>query len=241
MAYRVHNHIVDVAGSPTHTSSRRLPTCTSHSGEAVMVEREEKWTPAGRCSLVAADIVGFGEQHRNRQVQTYLRDSLYKLIGDALQKSGVELDACYSEDRGDGFVIAVRPDIPTERLIHPFVEYVRAGLRLHNMVSSDLAQMRLRVALHGTEAWTDTHGLVGDGVIHLFRLLDASEFKQLVRRSGAYLAMIASEAIYDGIIRHAPDLIDPDDYVGITVENKEMSGTGWVRLVGRTNSVSQPA
>jgi hypothetical protein len=205
-----------------------------------MVARKEKWTPAGRCGLVAADVVGFGGQRRNRQVQTYLRDRLYKLIKNALRRSRVALDACYSEDRGDGLVIAIRPDIPTERLIHPFVEHVRAGLRLHNMVSSDLAQMRLRIALHDTEAWTDAHGLVGDGVIHLFRLLDASEFKQLVHRSGAYLAVITSDAVYNGTIRHAPGLIDPDDYAGIRVENKELSGTGWVRLVGRASSVSRP-
>jgi hypothetical protein len=206
-----------------------------------MVARREKWTPAGRCSLVAADVVGFGGQRRNRQVQTYLRDSLYKLIEHALKNSGVGFDACYSEDRGDGLVIAVRPDIPTERLIHPFVEYVRAGLRLHNMVSAELAQMRLRVALHGAEAWTDAHGLVGDGIIHLCRLLDAPEFKQRVHQSGAYLGMIASDAVYDGIIRHAPGLIDPDDYAGIGVVNKELSGTGWVRLIGRATTISQPA
>jgi hypothetical protein len=206
-----------------------------------MVAQKAKWTPAGRCSLVAADVIGFGGQRRNRQVQVYLRDSLYKLVENALRNSGVALDACYSEDRGDGLVIAVRPDIPTERLIHPFVEYVRAGLRLHNMVSSELAQMRLRVALHGAEAWTDAHGLVGDGVIHLFRLLDAPEFKQLVHRSNAYLALIASDAVYDGVIRHAPGLIDPDDYAGMRVENKELSATGWVRLIGRASSVSQPA
>jgi hypothetical protein len=82
---------------------------------------------------------------------------------------------------------------------------------------------------------------VGDGVIHLFRLLDAPEFRQLVHRSGAYLAVIASNAVYDGVIRHAPGLIDPDDYAGISVENKELSATGWVRLFGRANSVSQPA
>jgi hypothetical protein len=124
-----------------------------------MAARKARWTPAGRCSLVAADVVGFGGPRRNRQVQTYLRDSLYELVENALKNSGIVSDACYSEDRGDGLVLAVRPDISTERLVHPFVEYVRAGLRLHNLVSNELAQLRLRVALHGTEAWTDAHGL----------------------------------------------------------------------------------
>jgi hypothetical protein len=138
-------------------------------------------------------------------------------------------------------VVAVPPDVPTDQLIHPFVEYLRAGLRLHNLVSSELAQMRLRVALHSAEAWTDSHGLVGDSVIHLFRLLDAPSFKDITRQARAYLALIASEAVYDGVIKHAPGLIDPDDYAETRVAYKEMSGTGWVRVVGRAASLSHSA
>lgn len=206
-----------------------------------MTERRTPWVPAGRCSLVAADVVGFGRKRKNLQVQIYLRDCLYTLIENAFVKSEVDFSQCYSEDRGDGFVVAVPPDIQTAQLVHPFVEYVRAGLRLHNVVSSELAQMRLRVALHSAEAWTDSHGLVGDSVIHVFRLLDAPSFKLVMSETRAYLAVIASNTVYDEIIRHAPGLIDPDDYAETQVDHKELSGTGWVRLVGRSTSFSQSA
>jgi hypothetical protein len=206
-----------------------------------MAEKLDKWAPAGRCTLVAADVVGFGGQRRSRQIQTYLRDSLYKLFENALTDSGVDVTSCYSEDRGDGLVAVVPPEIPTDRLIHPFAEYLRAGLRLHNLVSSELAQLRLRVAVHGAQAWADTHGLVGDSVIHLFRLLDAPAFKQYVHQSGAYLALIASDAVYREVIMDAPGLIDPDDYDRVGIDHKELSTTGWVRLVGRASSVSQSA
>jgi hypothetical protein len=203
-----------------------------------MGERQETWTPAGRCSLIAIDVVGFGGFHRNRQVQKHVRNSLYKITESALGASKVELSGCYSEDRGDGLIIAVRSDVPTERLIHPFAEYLRAGVRLHNLLSSEVAQMRLRIAVHGAETWTDEHGLVGDGVIHLFRLLDAPEFKRVIQQSHAYVALIASETVYDEVIWHAPGLIDPDDYASIGIKYKELSCVGWVRLVGRANSVS---
>ncbi len=205
-----------------------------------MAERQDRWVPAGRCTLVAADVVGFGVR-RNRQVQTYVRDSLYRLFENALRESGVDFAACYSEDRGDGLVVAAPPEFPTDSLIHPFAEYLRAGLRVHNMVSSELAQLRLRLAVHGAQAWTDSHGLVGDSVIHLFRLLDAPAFKQFVHQSGAYLALIASDAVYQEVILDAPGLIDPDDYAHIAVDHKELSTTGWVRLVGRAATVSLPA
>jgi hypothetical protein len=206
-----------------------------------MREQQNTWAPAGRCGLIAADIVGFGRQGTTLRVQVYLRQRLYQLIDEALRESGIEFARCYSEDRGDGLVLAVPPDISTDRLLHPFADHLRAGLWLHNLVSSDLAKLRMRVAVHSAGAWTDAHGLVGAGVIHLFRILDAPIFKRIASRSGAYLALIASEAVYDEVIRHAFGLIDPDDYAGIGIENKETSGTGWVRLIGRAATLGQPA
>ena len=61
-----------------------------------------------------------------------------------------------------------------------------------------------------------------------------------MRESGAYLAVIASDAVYKEILWHGPGLIDPDDYAEIDVEHKELSGRGWVRLVGRATPVGQP-
>lgn len=206
-----------------------------------MTEQRDRWVPTGRCTLVAADVVGYGGRRRNRQVQTYVRDSLYKLIRAALKCSDVDVSRCYSEDRGDGLVMAVSPEIPTDRLIYPFVEYLRAGLRVHNMVSSELAQMRLRVAIHAAHAWKDAHGLVGESVTYLFRLLDAPAFKDFVSHSEAYLALIASGAVHDEVITDAPGLIDPDDYVPIDIEHKELSTTAWVRPVGRAAHVSRSA
>jgi class 3 adenylate cyclase len=206
-----------------------------------MNDEMTKWVPAGRCSLIAADMVGFGRLRRNLQVQIYLRARLYELIERSSRKSGLDIRRTYSEDRGDGFILAVPPDVPTEQLIHPFLEYVRAGLRLHNQVSNELAQLRLRIAVHCGEARTDEHGLVGDSVTHLCRLLEAPSFKRVTRESGAHLAVIASSTVYEEILWHAPDLIDPDDYAKIDVKHKELSGSGWVRLVGRPAPVDQPA
>lgn len=206
-----------------------------------MAGQETTWTPEGHCNLLAVDVVGFGRPHTNLQVQIYLRDRLYELVADAFGRSGVEFGRCYSEDRGDGFVSAISPEIPTDRLIHPFAEYLRSGLRLHNSVSNELGALRLRVALHSGEAWTDAHGLVGDSVILLFRLLDSPSFKQVVHHGHAYLALITSDIVYDQTIRHAPGLIDPDDYSRLDIEHKGLSGRAWVRLVGRDRPMGRSA
>jgi hypothetical protein len=190
------------------------------------------WRPAGRCNLIATDIVGYGRYDRSREVQTYMRDSLYGILACAFRASGAKAKDVYFEDRGDGTVAAVSPEVPTSNLVHPFVDHVRAGLRRHNLVSAGIAQIRLRMALHTADAWTDSHGLVGAGPTEIFRLLEAPAFKEIIEHTNAYLGFIASAAIYKEAIKHAPGLVDPDDYEGVHVVTKEFSTNAWVRLLG---------
>ncbi|HEV2778600.1 MAG TPA: hypothetical protein VGX25_04295 [Actinophytocola sp.] len=190
---------------------------------------------------MATDVVGFGGLQRSVQVQMYLRACLYDLVAAAFRGSGIDFGRCYSEDRGDGFITAVPPDVPTTKLVYPFIEYVRAGLRMHNEVSSEIAKIRLRIALHSADAWMDGYGLVGDGVIHVFRLLEASILQQLLTQTRAYLAIITSKTFYDETIRHAPGLIDPDDYAEVQVRSKESSGPAWIRLLGHPTTITQSA
>jgi hypothetical protein len=151
---------------------------------------------------------------------------------DAFRASGARARDVYFEDRGDGTVTAISPEVPTSNLVFPFVDKVRAGLRRHNLVSAEIAQIRLRMALHTADAWTDSHGLVGTGPTEVFRLLEAPAFKETIERADAYLGFIASEAIYEETIKHAPGLVDPDDYASVHVVTKEFSTGAWVRLLG---------
>jgi hypothetical protein len=159
-----------------------------------------------------------------------LRTALYDRLRESFERSGVPFHQCYCEDRGDGAIVVVPSRIGTAVLVSPLVDRLRAGLRRHNEVSSEIARIRLRVALHTGEVGTDDHGIVGTAVTYVFRILDAPPLKEALVGSDACLAFIASDQVYDDVIRHAVDLIDPDEYRPVDVRVKETTARAWIRV-----------
>jgi predicted ATPase len=191
-----------------------------------------RWTPAGQCALLALDVVAFGALERSDNARQRIRRALYEVLLDSLARCAVSGDDVYWEDRGDGVLVAVSAQVRTSVLLAPFVDWMYSGLRRHNEVSSDVARIRLRVAVHTGEVDTDEHGLVGTAVNHVFRLVDAGVLKSALAGSAATLAVIASDRVYDDVIRHGPDLVDPTAYNAVEVHTKETAAGAWIRLLG---------
>ncbi|HZE32733.1 MAG TPA: hypothetical protein VE198_15015, partial [Actinoallomurus sp.] len=74
--------------------------------------------PAGggsqQCSIVAFDVVAFGDRRRDDDVQLYVRSGLYRIIEKAFDAVGVPWRACHREDRGDGVLVVVPAPYATE-------------------------------------------------------------------------------------------------------------------------------
>src|SRR5262249_21746003 len=115
-------------------------------------------------------------------------------------------------------------------LLTSLAEQLRAEVRRHNEVSSQAAQMRLRVAVHTGEVRFDGYGLLGTAVNHAFRILDAAPFKEAFRDSPANVGLIVSEPVYDDVVRPGLGLVDPSDYRRISVEVKETVATAWINV-----------
>lgn len=64
-------------------------------------------------------------------------------------------------------------------------------------------------------------------LIHLFRLIDAPQFKTQLAASHAEFALITSDYLYTEVIQHGPGLIEPAAYQLITVTNKETQASAW--------------
>ncbi|MFI0357164.1 hypothetical protein [Actinomadura sp. 9N407] len=192
----------------------------------------EGWHPSGLCSQFVCDIAAFGDGKRTDDVRAHVRKALYGGLAESFAAEGIPLDDCHHEDRGDGVMVIVPPHFDTALLITTVVTRLRAAVRRHNAFSSEAAQMRLRVAVHTGEAHWDGTGLVGEAVNHTFRILDAGAFKDLLRDSGADLALIVSQRVYDDVVRHGRELVDPGDYRQIDVEVKETQTTAWVSVPG---------
>ncbi|GAA4485176.1 hypothetical protein GCM10023191_009380 [Actinoallomurus oryzae] len=183
-----------------------------------------------QCAVVAFDIAGFGDRRRDDDVQLYVRAGLYRILEESFEDAGVPWRECHREDRGDGVLVVVPALVATESLISPLTERVRAGLRRHNKLSSEPAQIRLRMALHAGHVHFDAYGVAGQTLVHAFRLLEAPTFKTAFAATGRELGCVVSDRLYDDVIRHGPGLIDPDLYHAISVSVKETEARAWVHF-----------
>jgi hypothetical protein len=201
-------------------------------GRLLPAVRRPTITPAVRrslqCSVVVFDIVGFGDRRRDDDVQLHVRSELYRILEQAFEAAGVPWQMCYREDRGDGVLLIVPGLISTELLISPLIDQIRAGLRRHNKLSSDVAQIRLRMALHAGHVHFDPYGVAGRTLVHAFRLLEAPVFKAAFAATRCEIGFVVSERLYDDVIRHGPGLIDPEPYESISVSIKETETRAWV-------------
>jgi hypothetical protein len=184
------------------------------------------------CGLFAVDVAAFTDPRRDEYVQLYVREMLYRILERAFDGAGLPWHACRHEDRGDGVVVVVPPVIPVDGLADPLPERLCGLIRVHNRLSSEDARIQLRAAAHVGKVYHDGHGFAGDAASHLFRLLQAPGFKQLLATSKSDLAFIASDYFYDTVIRRHPTLVDPTAFQPVTVDVRHATATGWVQLVG---------
>jgi len=124
------------------------------------------------------------------------------------------------------------PHIATGLLVSQLPDPLLAKLRHHNKVSSPAAQIQLRLALHAGLVTRDANGFAGQAAIHLFRILEAPPVKRELAVSGADLALIASDYVYDNFIRDARGPVNPDAYTHVKVNVKNTRTRAWYRLGG---------
>ncbi|SEG91199.1 hypothetical protein SAMN04489712_12860 [Thermomonospora echinospora] len=190
------------------------------------------WNPSGQCTFFVCDIVSFTAHSRSDLAREHMRLALYAMLEDCFERADLPPGRCYHEDRGDGVMVVLPPELDSSRLVHPLIDLLRGRLLDYNDLASDVARIRLRTALHLGRAKSDGKGIVGADANHVFRLLDAPGFKAALKRSGSVLGVLASQALYDEVIRDARGLIDPDEFRPLPVANKETRATAWLRIPG---------
>jgi hypothetical protein len=158
---------------------------------------------------------------------------MYACLKQAFADAGLPWPARpWREDRGDGALMIVPADA-THRVLGPLVLRLYAGLRHHNDVSSHAAQMMLRMAVHAGFVYRDEHGLSGEAIVLMYRLLDAPAFKDAVVSQQAVLGLVVSRYVYDNVVLHNPGLVDSDRFRKLLVVNKETTTEAWTYLQSR--------
>jgi hypothetical protein len=104
------------------------------------------------------------------------------------------------------------------------------------------------MAVHVGQIHADDNGITGHALIHLFRLLDAPEFRRAFAASSDDLALVVSGYLYASVIRHGQGLTDPAAYQPIDIEFKETRTRAWIyhpaplrgaAAIGSTSSVNE--
>ena len=95
-------------------------------------------SPAVHRAIVCVDVEGFGDRRRTNPEQVAARDGLYYALDRAFARSEMSWDDCYHEDRGDGALILISPDVPKAFLVTDFPKELAAALREHNRKYSEV-------------------------------------------------------------------------------------------------------
>lgn len=182
-------------------------------------------------AVALLDVEGFGG--RPNPVQRQVRADLYQVVRTAIKEAGLNPARIDQEDRGDG-ILMIDPDVSVLKLAGRFVRELDYGLREKARTSSEIARMRLRVAIHQGMCEHDGEGWVGTAVNTTARLVDAPPLKAtLAAADGANLALIVSRQVFDDVIRHDYRSIDSSTFERVAIDVKELHGeTAWIHVPG---------
>jgi hypothetical protein len=183
--------------------------------------------------MFAVDIARFTSAARDSETCLYLRRSLYDIIEDAFDGSGLPWAECYQEDRGDGVLVVVPPRVAGYRIIDPLPERLRSLIRRHNRMSREAAQMQLRAAANIGPVDRDDHGLVGEDVNLLFRMLDARPLRKALAGTGAELALAVSRYVHDSLVIRHPSRVDPALFRPLIARVKRTRVSAWIYVPGQ--------
>lgn len=180
---------------------------------------------APRRTVMAFDIVGFRARCRDEELRVVMRQSLDAIVKRAIGNAGIAWEETYREDRGDGGLIIVPAGTSPAVLIGPFVAELTSSLRQHNRLFADVVQIRLRMAVHTAPMQVGEHGVSGDGVVHLFRMLEAPALKRAMADSTTEFALAASESVLQDVTEPATT---SGSYRPIEVNIKETRSSAWI-------------
>ncbi|MEU5883341.1 hypothetical protein [Spirillospora sp. NPDC047279] len=182
--------------------------------------------------MLGVDIVSFGAPQRDEGIQRRLRQVMYTAMQDTFAITCLPWAEAHKEDRGDGIMIVLPPDVHSFLLLDPLAHHLNAVLRRHNMILSEAARLRLRVAVHAGYIFVDEFGVGGHALNHLFRLLESRDFKEAIALEGADLGLIVSDSMYGDVLGGGV-YIDPTGYRSLRVKCKETVADAWLWLPGQ--------
>ncbi|KMS77880.1 hypothetical protein ACH49_18805 [Streptomyces leeuwenhoekii] len=178
-------------------------------------------------TLLLFDIEQYGS--RDDVEQAYLRRVLYDVVDATLVAASVDEATRLRADRGDSLMVLIDTQISVPALVKTLLTETPALLHSKNRLLASTAQMRLRIVLSsGYVAVDELDGWVGSDLNHAVRLLDSDPLRTALKERDADSVLCVSDGVYQGVVRHGPLGVRPDDFHRITVRTKEGPTVAWL-------------
>jgi hypothetical protein len=162
--------------------------------------------------VVAFDIQKSTHPLRTNPIKGELRFQVYQLLREAMLDAGIEAAHCDPfEDRGDGVLMLLRPvdEVPKTTLLTRLAPRMAALLDEYNRnlpcTDGGRRELRLRMVVHAGEIHRDGNGYFGEAIEVACRLLDSPQLRRHLEETVEPLALVVSDDIYWGVVRHEYD------------------------------------
>lgn len=180
--------------------------------------------------VVFGDAVGSGSW--SMDAKRRMRAAMYEAFGEAYAAIGVEPGTVHQEDRGDGILGALRPEVPPSLMVGRWIDTMYESLREHNAGRRE--RLRMRVGMNAGLVLEDGHGLVGRAVDLACRLCDSPTAKQVMTAApDADLLVVVSDWLYGNVVVEGGRYVEPGHYRQARVRSKETDETAWFHIPRR--------
>lgn len=191
----------------------------------------ERADPARRM-LLSVDARGFGAAPGRRQ--RVIQDGLLAVLDDAARRAGLSRDEWDRQEAGDGELAVLPAGVDEPRVVEDFPRELYNALRGHNRDFKQDLRLRLRLAVHYGPAVKGPYGYTHEGPVTVSRLCDAAPLKDALAASGADLAVIFSQVIYQHPIGSEDTLLDLEKLrkVRVVMPEKKFDQDAWIWIPG---------
>ncbi|MEU0006511.1 hypothetical protein ABZ079_20110 [Streptomyces sp. NPDC006314] len=178
-------------------------------------------------TILLFDIEQFGS--RDDVEQAYLRRVLYDVVDATLVAATVDETTALRADRGDSVMELIDTQVSVPALVKTLLTETPSLLHSKNRLLASSARIRLRIVLSsGYVAVDELDGWVGSDLNHAVRLLDSEVLRDALKQRDGDCVLCVSDGVYDGVVRHGPLGVRPDNFHRVTVDTKEGPTVAWL-------------
>ncbi|MFF2950394.1 hypothetical protein ACFVVU_03440 [Kitasatospora sp. NPDC057965] len=168
---------------------------------------------------------------RPYRVQQKVQERLDRALDHACGRAGVDRARCEAQDRGDGQLLLLPPDVDEAKALPGLVLGLRDALHTLNRAPGTAGRLRVRAALAQGGVQRAALGFVARSVETACRLLDCQEARAALKGApDTDLAVVIADDLFTDTVAAGADGVPVEEFTEITVAipAKRFEARAWV-------------